>query len=197
MQYSPAVVSYSSSSSSLFSFLFLPFLLSPLPVMSAHASHQGSHQFETFRLPTRNERPSGYEQTNGWGRVSNMQSRRTHAARTYWPPAQGSCTLDRAQSCATKQSRHTTPHHTRPHHITHGTTPRFVGFAAQSQGQERGRGKGCCLLNYFAAPPPHACRCWCMYCVEAPLLSPRYKYTSFVLAGVLVVVAGHGLVVDP
>lgn len=137
--------------------------------MSAHASHQGSHQLETFRLPTRNERPSGYEQTNGWGRVSNMQSRRTHSSKASWPPAQGSCTLallDRAQSCATKQSRHTTPHHTRPHHITHDTTPRFVAFAAQRQGQRQWQ-KDCCWLAQLLCGATTPRLPLLLYCVEA------------------------------
>lgn len=51
--YSTAMVSYSGLALFLFflslSFSFLALLSPPpLPVMSAHASHQGSHQFETF-----------------------------------------------------------------------------------------------------------------------------------------------------
>lgn len=65
-------------------------------------------------------------------RHANQENTRSKAT---WPLAQGSCTLDRAQSCATRRSQHTTPHHTRPHHIAHDTTPRFAGFAARRQGQ--------------------------------------------------------------
>lgn len=66
VQSSRGVMSYSSSS--LFLFLFLPFLLSPLPVMSAHASHQDltSSKLFDFRLAT-NDRPDTNKRTDGGG----------------------------------------------------------------------------------------------------------------------------------
>lgn len=127
VQSSRGVMSYSSSSLFLFSFFAFP------PVSSAcHVSPcipPGSHQFETFRLPTRNERPSGYEQTNGWGRVSNMQSRRTHSSKQGIVAActrfmhSGPGPILRNKTIA---AHHTTPYQTTPHYPRHHTTLRSL-----------------------------------------------------------------------
>lgn len=134
--------------------------------MSAHASHQGSHQFETFRPATRNERPSGYEQTNGWGRVSSMQREGGHSQESQHGHLHKVNALWIEPNPATKQPRHTTPHKTTPHHPD--TTPRIAGS------QRRGKGRGLpqrLLLAQLVSAATTTPRQPLSYCVGAPLLS--------------------------
>lgn len=157
-----------SYSSLFFPFLFLPFLLSPLPVMSAHASHQGSHQFETFRLATRNERPPGYEQTNGRGRVSDMQtkeSRRAHAAK-HRGRLHKVHALWSGPNPAQQDHRKHPPHHTIPDHTTLPTTPHHAsqGFAPQRQGQRLPRKAAACSPALRRHHPTPAAAV--LYCAE-------------------------------
>lgn len=154
-------VSYSSLFFSFFAFSSRLLCLSCQPM---HPT-QGSHQFETFRLPTRNERPSGYEQTNGWGRVSDMQTKRAHPAEL--PKHHGRLHKVHALWAGPRPAQqdnrgaphHTTPYQTTPHRQRHHTTPRRLRRLRSAEARARGCRRGWRLLNCFAAPPPHASRC--------------------------------------
>lgn len=118
-------------------------------------------------------------------RHANQGEQESTRSKASWPLAQGSCTLVRTQSCATRPSQApTTPHHTRPHHIAHDTTPRIAGLRT-AEARAEAAAKGCRLLTWFAAPPPHASRCCTILCRGHCFSVPPYRYTSFVLTGAL------------